>query len=159
MGLLTPLAMRIVDTLTAIRLEPTGTDQTPKSRLLLDGHETSAEVPGAVLEAAVDTGDGWLLFLTDDVPHEESLNICLLDRDFRLLDRATLVWPYGTGAFRDLCPVSDRTLQFEFFDDKPWFLDLLDGPQIRVPPFGEPAGVWRPFGFTRRFRVRRREPA
>lgn len=70
-------------------------------------------------------------------------------------DRATLVWPTGTGLFRDLCPLSDRTLRFEFFDERPWFVELLDRPAFRLPLVGEPAGVWRPFGFTRRFRVRR----
>ena len=146
--------LSLVDDLSVRRL-PGAKDQPPRCQLIVDGQETGSELPGAVFEAAADTNDGWLIFLTDDVPFEESLNICLIDRAFRIRDRVTLVWPGSSGTFRDPCPTGDNSLQFEFFGDRPWFVDLFKSPRFRLPLFSEPIGVFRPFGFTRRFQVRR----
>lgn len=146
--------MRLVDCMALSRLPLEKADQAPRSRLLMAGQETAAIIPGAVLEGAADTGDGWFLFTTDDVPYEESLNICLLDRQFRQLDRVTLAWPYGTGVFHHLRVLSPRSLHFEFFEDRPWTLELLDGAVWRLPLLSEPRGVWRAFGFRRHFRIR-----
>lgn len=146
--------MHLVDSMALAPLPPEKADQAPRSRLLLEGRETPAVVPGVILEGAADTGAGWLLFTTDDVPHEESLNICFLDRQLRQVDRVTLAWPYGTGVFRHLRVLSPRSLQFEFFGDRPWILELLDGAAWRLPLLGEPRGVWRAFGFRRYFRIR-----
>jgi hypothetical protein len=123
----------------------------PQSRLLFKGAETGLQVPGAVLEAAMEKDSGWLLFLTHDVPFEEGLEICLLNASFQLLDRATLAAPNVTAEFKDLVIAGERIVEFRFLGSRTWTLTLLESAGFRIPLISEPLGVVRPFGFSRRF--------
>lgn len=74
--------MRIVGELTT-RLEEEGSDEKePTSEVLVDGRATGRFVPGAVLEAAIQWENYYLLFMTGDVPYEEMLRVVLLDDQF-----------------------------------------------------------------------------
>jgi hypothetical protein len=110
-------------------------------------------LPGAALEAGFAAGDGWLILLTHDVPYEEALEICLVSSGFELLDRATLSHPYATATLANLEILPPRRIRFDFLGERRWEVEVLEGPALRVPFFSEPAGVQRPIGFTRRFRV------
>ena len=49
--------------------------------VVIDGHATGFTVPAQVIEAAIEVDESrLLLFLTDDVPFEEALEIVLIDR-------------------------------------------------------------------------------
>lgn len=126
----------------------------PTCAVLLQGAACSTTVNGAVLEAAVRWRSFYLLFVTDDVPFEEGLNIHLLDDHGRLLDSATLGGAYSTGNFRDLSLSEGNTLSFRFIGDTTWHLELLERSQFRLPLVSEPAGVSRRMGFSRHFILR-----
>lgn len=125
----------------------------PSSDLAIAGRTAAQPVAGVVLEAAFECAGRTLLFLTDDIPFEESLRIHLLDADLHLLDSATLGSMYSTGRFELLGLQQPRTVKFRFFGDTDWAVELLDAPASRMPFFGDPRGVQRPFGFVRHFKV------
>lgn len=123
----------------------------PRSHLVWRGERLAQQVDGIVCEAAC-AGEGFtLLFTTDDVPFEERLSITLFDPAWRVLDRAALGRMYCTGSFVLLAVEAPRTVRFRFFGDAEWSLGVLAQPQARLPFLGDPAGVSRPPGLSRRF--------
>lgn len=110
-------------------------------------------VAGVVLEAALSCDGRILLFLSDDIPHEDSLRIHWLDEELKLLDSASLGWMYSTGTFRLLQLVQPRSVRFRFFGATDWTVTVFDSAALRVPFLSEPRGVHRRFGFTRHFRI------
>lgn len=147
--------MRIVTEISVRRCAGRRDGDIPECELVVAGAATGCRLSGAILEAAVDVGGKYLLFMTDDVPYEETLTLHLLDGRFRLLDSASIGLAYGTGAFALLELREPDELVFRFIGEVPWVVQLLNGPALRVPLWGEPPGVTRPFGFTRHFVVRR----
>ena len=107
--------------------------------------------PGAAL--AVVVGRRHLLFLTDDVPHEEVLSIVLLDAGFQLLDSATIGRAYHTGLFAHPRLIEPGRVEFEFMGHGTWAVDVLAAPRLRLPFVPDAAGVGRPFGLQRHFIV------
>lgn len=128
-------------------------EEIPQAEILQDGKRTGAYVSGAFLEAAVQWNGWYMLFLTNNCDFEETLNIHLLDEHFHEMDSATMSWMYSTGAFKALELIQPRTVQFRFFGDTIWKVELLQKPSFRVPLLSEPAGVWRRWGFSRHFKV------
>ena len=145
--------VRLTQQLTATLLTPATNEAEPTSRLVHEGRDTGVTLVGAVLEAAVELPAGWLVFLTHDVPYEEGLEIYLLSGDFAILDRATLAAPYRTGCFGGVEVTSPTALRFDFLGKRKWQVELLAEAGFRLPLVSEPAGVQRPLGFTRRFRI------
>jgi len=127
----------------------------PCARLYRGGTDTGTVVPGAVLEAQLAAERGWLLFISHDTPFEEQLDLTLIDRAYRIVDRASLYGLYTTGNFRDLTLEPDDSAVFDFFGDHAWRVTLLERAQFRLPVarLSEPAGVHRRFGFTRHFAI------
>jgi hypothetical protein len=140
----------------AVRVSSPPTNEAePVCRLFYQGRDTGRDLPGAVLEAALEVGGEWLLFLTHDVPFEETLGIFLLGSNFNVLDRVALLAPNATGSFEDLQILSDRCVRFNFIGKEGWELELMTKPGFRLPLVSEPLGVVRPFGFSRRFALSR----
>jgi hypothetical protein len=109
-------------------------------------------VPGAVLEFAVDIAGRHLLFLTDDVPHEEVLSIVLLDAGFQLLDSATIGRAYHTGCLRTRGSSSRGASSSSSWATAPG--RSMYGRRPAWAPFvPDAAGVGRPFGLHRHFIV------
>jgi hypothetical protein len=125
----------------------------PRSEVLRDGQPLGAQIDGVVLEAALTVADGYLLFSTDDVPHEDMLSITLLDSAGHTLDAARIGGPYSTGHFDHLRSVPPDTVHFRFSGGMDWTLHVLPAPRWRLPFSGDAPGVHRPLGFTRRFVV------
>lgn len=146
--------MRIVTEITVRRCEAQQDDEIPQCELMVAGAATGCRVSGAILEAAVEAGGKYLLFMTDDVPFEETLTLHLLDGDFRLLDSASVGRPYATGVFSLVELREPDELVFRFIGEMPWAVKLLDGPTLRVPLCAEAPGVTRPFRLTRHFVIR-----
>ena len=134
-------------------ITPTTSEQVPSSELMISGKPTGKVLDGAVLEAALAWGDLPLLFMTDDVPYEEGLRIVLLDRDFNTLDSALIGAMYTTGVFSDLDLTEADTVRFRFFGGLVYTLTLLPQASFALPFFSDPSAVWRPFKWTRRFRI------
>jgi hypothetical protein len=136
-------------------LSPPTNEAEPICRLSYQGRDTGRDLPAAVLEAALEVDGEWLLFLTHDVPFEETLGIFLLGSNFDVLDRVALMAPNATGAFKSLRILSDRRVRFNFLGEQGWELELMKKPAFRLPLVSEPLGVVRPFGFSRRFALSR----
>jgi hypothetical protein len=95
-----------------------------------------------------------LLFITHDIPYEERLEIVLLTPDGRIADRASLWGSLTTGNFRNARASGPDSIEFDFFGGHRWRARLLPRRSFRLPMRGwEPAGVHRPFGWTRGFVV------
>ena len=148
--------MTCADGFTVKLISPPTNETEPTCRLFHHGRDTNQELLGAVLEASLQANNEWLLFLTYDIPFEESLEIYVLGPNFEVLDRATLMAPYTTGEFEDLQILSERQVRFRFLGKGFWELELLKKPGFRLPLMSEPLGVVRPFGFSRRFAIHHR---
>lgn len=141
----------------AISLRPVEDGGGLRSVLTIGGKST--EIDGSILEAVVrltgiGTVSGYFLFLTDDIPYEDTLSLVLLGEDLRVLDSARLGGMYSTGKFADLVLDPPARMTFRFFNEAVWTVTVFDKPSIRLPFAGEPAGVHRRFGFQRRFAVK-----
>src|SRR5690606_37573344 len=79
------------------------------------GRTSKEPLEGVILEACVQHGNQYLLFLTDDIPFEDSLHIHLLDEHLNRIDTVTLGAPYATGHFRNLSCKEPGKITFEFF--------------------------------------------
>ena len=125
----------------------------PKSQILIKSEVTDKVVAGAILEAAIRWKDYYLLFMTDDTPHEDMLCVHLLGKKLNLLDSVTIGAMYSTGSFSSLELVEPNNISFRFIGDIDWRIELLTTPVFRLPFLSDPKGVWRKFGFTRYFKV------
>lgn len=138
----------------SIRPVREGSDtEPPVSEILLGGKSTGRMVQGAILEAAIACGPGYLVFLTDDIPQEDTLSIYLFGDDLKQLDAATLGGIYSTGSFHCAGFSGPDVVRFRFIDDREWSVVLLSVPELRLPFLSEPSGVHRRFGFSRHFRI------
>lgn len=147
--------MVMQDDAIAIMRSADGLDGDPRSRLVLHGRETDLDLPGAVLEASLRFGDEFLLFLTDDVPFEEGLHICLIDASGGLLDRVDLLAMYATGTLRDMQPLADGRVNFRFFDGPLMQVRVLPMPKLMLPSIGLVSGISRAFSARGRLVVTR----
>lgn len=99
----------------SLALAREGNDQALATSFATIAGRTSEEpLEGTVLEACIQHGNRYLLFLTDDIPFEDSLHIHLLDEDLNRIDTVTLGAPYTTGHFRNLKCDDFGGLTFEF---------------------------------------------
>jgi hypothetical protein len=146
------MTIQLISTLSLHPSAPKGEE--PQGELLRNGQHTGKHVPGSVLEAAIKCQDCYLLFVTDDIPHEEMLRVLLLDAQLNIVDYALIGAMYSTGAFTGLQIVAADTVKFRFIGGADWHIDLLHKAAFRIPFISEPRGVSRPFGFSRRFIVR-----
>lgn len=119
------------------------------------GQVTIEPVEGVVLEAAVQTKQGLLLFMTSDVIYEDALFIHYFNQELQPLDSLTMDWITGSGVFRDLVIQSEDRLSFQFLGDKAWELTLFSSQKPCVPYVSEPAGVSRKLSFRRHMMLQR----
>lgn len=134
-------------------IHPPSDKTAPSCELVIKGQPSGLRVEGCVLEAALKYDDGYLLFLTDDIPNEDSLSIHLIDHSGNLRDTARIGSIYSTGCFSDLQIQQPETVSFRFIGDTVWSIHILPKPALRIPFVSEPAGVHRPLGFKRHFTV------
>jgi hypothetical protein len=108
-------------------------------------------VDGAVLEAQFAVIGGYVIVTTDEDPFEGSLHFTLVDNEFRKIDVVELGLPYHSGRFRLHRMGPDETLQFSFFGDEVWLLEV--SPRARLV-LRRPLGPARySSGFWRRHRL------
>jgi hypothetical protein len=110
-----------------IREEPTTTAM-GKYEVLIAENGTGITVPVQILEAAVQVDDKrLLLFLTDDTPFEEMLNIALIDLDDGVKEILTLGGAYLTGSFTDL-HIAPNAVEFSFIGETTWRVEIPRHP-------------------------------
>lgn len=125
-----------------IREEPTMTAM-GKYEVLIAEDGTGITVPVQILEAAVQVDDKrLLLFITDDTPFEEMLNIALIDLDDGVKEILTLGGAYLTGSFTDL-HIAPNAVEFSFIGETTWRVEIPPSPFVKVPFIGDPRGVSR----------------
>lgn len=134
-------------------ITPPTPELTPQSEITVAGVPTGKIIAGAILRAALRWGEFVLLFLTDDVPFEDTLRMYLLDQDLTVVDSARMGAMYSTGIFSDLDLTEPDTVRFQFFDGVLWTLTLLSKAEFAIPIISEPTSVSRPFKFSRRMRL------
>lgn len=117
--------------------------EAPRSEVVIAGRRTGWQVPGAVLEAALRCNGRLLLFMTHDVPFEESLSLHLVDGEGTVLDSVWLGGLDATGVFSGLVIESADTARFRFFGDTDWRVQVSEQPRWRWPWFSDPRGVYR----------------
>jgi hypothetical protein len=132
---------------------PPTPDAAPMSEIVVAGVPTGIIVAGAVFEAALRWKEYVLLFLTDDVPFEDTLNIYLLDANLNGVDSARMYSIYSTGVFSDLDLTQPDTVRFRFFGGIVWTLKLYPEKKFALPVVSNPRGVHRPFTFFHIFRI------
>ncbi|MYM36862.1 hypothetical protein GTP38_21260 [Duganella sp. FT94W] len=128
-------------------------DAVPLCEVVIDGTGTGKVLQGAVFEAALKWNDEVLLFLTDDVPFEDTLNIYLLDQHLHVADYARMYFMYSTGILSDVDLTEADTVRFNFLGKKRWTLKLFAEKKFCIPILSEALGVHRSLGLYRRFQL------
>lgn len=123
------------------------------SEIIIAGTKIKLNINGADLEACIEYDNRYLVFTTNDCPFEESLNIYLLSSENEIIDNATVFWPYCTGSFKLLRIVEPDLVQFTFFGNKYWQIEIFDNRRFYIPYISEPSGVWRRVKLWRFFGV------
>jgi len=142
--------MNFTDAIT-LKIIHDDTEFTPaKSEILFNCTPTGRIIEGKVLEKAVALETGFLLFMTDDIPEEEFLTLLLCDKNFTVLDKATLGATMSTGDLREVELKGDE-VHFRFIGDTLWRLRPLGQPSLRLPLITDPRGVSRPLGLRQYF--------
>lgn len=141
----------------SLALASEGSDHELATSFVTIAGQTSPEpLEGKILEACVQQGKQYLLFLTDDIPHEDSLHIHLLDNDLNRMDTATLGALYTTGNFRNLTCENSGSITFEFFGDGVWEVSVLPNSRLRLPLISGPRGVSWSNGWFHVLEIRKR---
>jgi len=142
--------MNFTDAIT-LKIIHDDTEFTPaKSEILFNCTPTGRIIEGKVLEKAVALETGFLLFMTDDIPEEEFLTLLLCDKNFTVLDKATLGATMSTGDLREV-ELNGDEVHFRFIGDTLWRLRPLGQPSLRLPLITDPRGVSRPLGLRQYF--------
>jgi hypothetical protein len=141
---------------TTLISEATDTE-TPKCQIKINGSTTDSILEGAILEAAIKYQEFYLVFTTNDCPYEDTLNIHYLDQGLRILDQASLSWPYGTGSFTLINILQPNRVKFQFFTRDNWEITLYPKAQWLIPYLSEPRGVWRKLKFHHHFKISKSE--
>ena len=99
------------------------------SRLLVGGSAIGI-VRGTTIEAQYSCSPGFIIIASWDIPYEEELNISLRAKgSFKLLDEIWLGLPYTSGVFDRVQVCASNALQFSFFGEDRWRLDVLERPR------------------------------
>lgn len=140
--------MEVADTVSLEIIKDATKNTETQCHVYINDINTRIVIPGKNLEAAVNVDDDlYLLFTTDGIDFEESLNISLISLKTGLLEKISLGGQYLTGTFENLC-IRDDYINFDFFGDTTWKIKAMRNPSLRLP-FSDPRCVSRKFGFKK----------
>ena len=123
------------------------------SYIVLNGEKTNKKIEGSYLEFCVKSNDKYLVFMTDDIPGEDTLRIHLLDIGLNLIDFAKIGSIYSTGSFRNPVIESQDKIAFNFIGDTKWIVELLAEKETRLPFISSLKGVSRKNMFSQYLRI------
>lgn len=125
--------------------------QIPCLQLMKDDHPSGALLKGTLIEAQYQLDDGrYLLFITDDVPYEETLRIFLIASNAEVLDSLEFGGYLDNGTLEDLNIVGEQTIEFNFIHKKRCRLTVESDSGWKKPLTFTP-GVSRPGGLMKRY--------
>lgn len=96
-------------------------------RIRLHDGTATLDLEGATLETQLEVAPGYIVFVTDDCPYEERLQILLLASDLQVLEALEVGEPYTPGIFRVLA-MNERSVRFDF-DGDPYTLRVHKTPR------------------------------
>lgn len=126
--------MSIIET-TSFKLKKIETFESASPVITIEHSPSKKKITtmGAVLERQFIYEDNFLLFITEDIPFEESLHILLLNSELIVLDSIELSAPYSSGILKNISIQSPNIIQFTFFDNETyWVITLLEKPQVQL---------------------------
>ncbi len=127
----------------------------PRSEVIRNDEPTGTIINGAILEAAIRWNDQFLVFVSDNIPNEETLHVYLLAANMRVIDSARMGWIYTPATFSLVEIRAPDEVRFRFLGDAIWIVTMLSEEEFALPYFSSQCGVARPFGFRRRFTIQR----
>lgn len=127
-----------MQTISGFRLDPLPSDDEYRSRVVFGERATDAIVGGISVEAQYKVHDNYLLLTGNDDPFEGQLHITLFDRNFNVLDEVEISKMYTSGYVGDISVAGERVVEFNFFHEDRWRLEVLEHPRRVIPtlPFG-----------------------
>lgn len=91
-----------------------------KSKLCIYGKDTGIIISAYYLETAILLDDGrYLLFVTEDVPYDEYLELLLININHGIQEKITIALPYGSGTLREM-RLYENYIEFSYFSDEVW---------------------------------------
>lgn len=103
------------------------------SELCIHGKNTGITIPADYLETAILLDDGrYLLFVTEDVPYEKSLELLLIDIKQDIQEQMTIAIPYGSGTLREM-RLYENHVEFSYFSDEIWRVEVSSSRFFRLP--------------------------
>ena len=120
----------------------------PKSAIYLNNNASESIIEGAVLESCVRINDFYLLFITDDIPNEDTLHIYLLNNNAVVIDSVSIGSMYATGSFELLDTIEPNTVVFSFIGSTKWKIHVFGNKVSHVPFLSDPKGVSRKLCFN-----------
>ncbi|RZG48711.1 MULTISPECIES: hypothetical protein [Acinetobacter] len=125
--------MKIIKNIKLIVIKPANDYRETLCEVYLDGVATQIYVRGEVLEQALYVADNrYLLFTTDNVIFEESLNIYLIEIGRGVLDKLWVGVPYETDSYSGCEILDEYSLRFSFIYKRDWQLLIYQKPAFRV---------------------------
>lgn len=104
-----------------------------ESEVYIRGERTGIIVPAQTLEAAILLNDGrYLLFMTDNIPYDEALEVFLIKIGDGIQEQVTLSTSYGTGTFRGM-KLHETYVEFCYFSDETWRVEVSESRFLRLP--------------------------
>lgn len=147
-GQVLEMTMKLTDSISLSVVKEAQRLSETQCEIILEEKNTDIIVSGKKLEAAVRVADTrFLLFTTDDIVYEESLNIFYIDIQSGIIESLSLGGEYVTGTFENLS-VNQNSVSFSFIGDTTWTVQVLPTPSLRLP-FSDPRGVSRPMGLRK----------
>ncbi len=117
-----------------------------RAHLLLQNYPTGRKVKGKQIVDQYSVGQRYIVITNDDNPYEEVLHIYLLDLELNILDEMELSQPFTSGVYQP-CRHSGECLEFRFFDENTWCLEVRNQPKpkplnIDNFPISRPIKLW-----------------
>lgn len=143
--------MKRIDQFSSKLLKSSEDSQIPCLQLLKDGQPFGDPQKGALIEAQYQVdAKCYLLFVTDDVPYEETLRLYLITCDAEILDSLVFGGYLANGTLEDLNIVGERSIEFSFIHKKRCRLTVNPDSRWKKPLTFTP-GVSRPDGLKKRY--------
>lgn len=111
-------------------MQPYGKDKS-LSTLCVSSVPTTTFVQGKFIEKQYKIKDKYIIFTSFNAPIDELLGIYLLDDKYAICDHiqvTEVILISGYAYFDNPKIINENQLSFEFIDERPWILTLLEQP-------------------------------
>jgi len=142
--------MQKTDRFSSRQIKSSDNSQPPCLQLIKDDKSFGGPQKGALIEAQYQVDDRYLLFITDDVPYEETLRIYLIAGNGDVLDSLEFGGYLANGTLEGLNIVGEHSIEFSFIHKKRCRLTVKPNSGWKKPLIFTP-GVSRPGGLKKRF--------